>query len=89
VKSGATVFSLIVNVLPRARQPATSRRYGAAGDSSSGERARSSARANDAAVTGSPLLNRRPDRIVKVYVSRSDEICGIASARSGARRVPV
>ena len=88
MKSGATVFSRIVSVLPAPVQPATSRRYGSAGDSSSGERARSSALANDAAVIGSPSLSRRPGRIVNVYVSRSGEIFGSASARSGSSRVP-
>jgi hypothetical protein len=61
-KSGAARDRWIVSVSPEAFQERTSRRYVPAGETSSGDRARSSARANDAAVTGEPSLNRQPRR---------------------------
>ena len=65
-KSGAGERSRISSVFPSALQPLTSRRYGSAGETSSGERARSNARANERAVTCSPSLKRQPRRIVTV-----------------------
>jgi hypothetical protein len=87
-KSGAGVLRWIVSVCPDACHERTSRRYVSAGETSSGERARSNVRANDAAVTGVPSLNCQPERRWNVYVSRSGETVGNAVATSGTSFVP-
>ena len=59
-KSGAGRLSRIVSVCPAARHERTSRRYASAGDTSSGERARSKLRANDAAALQLPAGKATP-----------------------------
>jgi hypothetical protein len=87
-RSGAGRDSLIVSVLPSTDHDSTSRRYGCAGETSLGERARASVRANASGVTSSPLLNRQPSWTRNEYVSRSRETVGSASATCGSSRVP-
>src|SRR3990172_6049105 len=67
-KSGATTFSLTVNVWPFALYDATSSRNDDAGDCIFGSRARWNARLKFAAVTADPSLNLKPFLTVKMYV---------------------
>ena len=87
---GAGRFRVSVSVLPRALTPATFFASSAANDPVRGSSARSIARSNAAAVTGSfdGGEKRNPRRILNVYVSPSGETDGCPRATSGWSRAP-
>ena len=101
-KSGATLVSRIVSRFPRtitpdgrvrlplstASAPTTSVRNDEAGDCIFGESARSIERANPLAVTGAPVLKRKPGRIVNVYCLPPRATRGNPVATSGLSLAP-
>jgi hypothetical protein len=75
-KSGSGRFNLIVSLLPCETTRRTSRVYAASGDRTLGASVRSIALANPRASSRLPLLKRKPERSVNVYVRRSDDTRG-------------
>ena len=87
---GAGFLRRRVNLSPRALTSATSPMSSAANDPSLGSSARSIARSNAAAVTGSFDGGEKPnpDRILNVYVRPSGEMAGCPRATSGRSLAP-
>src|SRR4051794_14009351 len=78
-------LTIPVGCLAYAAAPATPLQKDSTGDLVAGSKIRENEYAKSAAVTGFPLLNVIPGRMVMSYVRPSLETVGMAVAASGAR----